>query len=382
MCAYIFKFAHTQCMGACAFMHSAKGPASMFPTARQAALTDLLVKWDAKHPQEMKADMIMMNPLAAVRHAIDQQFTLSASTSLGLVDGTMASSSSMVLANMPKVEKPRSLKEWWAGALTSEATDAEEDSCGGLATIVKKSLMAALNLYFANLAIAQYTDDQSDLQHLCLKAPQQDKVKAGSVASKTREKEVFDLVRHAAGQSRMNYWGRIIDDKTARTVAKSQILPIKLQVGRYPEHLNPNVADSMLLYLDGSSVSNTKRSDCCVAWLVKAVPEKKDSTELELQRQNETSPIKRAKLDVKIEQFKAKQVDATHAIAYTDFEVTAKNVDNEDVVYYFSRPILVNSLGGANIFNTKCMRERIPWDDEEFSKRDKSIKAATSFVLQ
>ena len=92
--------------------------------------------------------------------------------------------------------------------------------------------------------------------------------------------------------------------------------------------------------------------------------------------------IKRARLDLKEEERKAKMVVATHKVEFIPFYINALHPDRSKMVeYHFTRPILVDADETSHVCERKCHRLKIPFDDQELVKAKRKQKVAKAFVL-
>ena len=87
-------------------------------------------------------------------------------------------------------------------------------------------------------------------------------IKSTSKAFKTGStppKETIDIVRQGLGDCKLHYWGRIVEAQVAANLGKGVCMPI------YP---NENTKYPVL-YIDGTPCLNHKKSDACLAWLIR-----------------------------------------------------------------------------------------------------------------
>ena len=357
--------------------------ANMFPEKRAEVLQQILAQWDKGRSSEFQAQLILDNPLSVVSARLVDQFR--PAQEVASASGAALVPSSAGAPKQPDRSKPRLLSDWWQGVVLAEEMDLDLTAAcvfDGTPWFVKKAVIAALNNFFSHMPSTFYTTSVAVSAIGLL--PQSSKKSDSPVSPAKEAKESYDVVRFEEKPVELDIWGRVLDASAAASASKSLLLPLYLCEGKHP---CPEGSDGDVfsgLFLDGSSVINTKRSDCCVSWLIKAAPEAKSTIDLEAELENENNSMKKAKIELKIQQLKAKRVIPTHDLSYKDFEVDATDDVGVIRTYHFRRPVLVNSKGdGGRIVGSKCHRQITDWDRTDIlPKRQKVVKAAANFVLE
>ena len=224
--------------------------------------------------------------------------------------------------------------------------------------VFHRQLLAAANLYMANLAALAYEYPMSATLAIKEYAGNTQKVVVARAAALADKNETTGLP----------FFGRVVDERTAATINRQYILP-----------LFDETSDKSLprLYVDGSNFVNTQRSDCCIAWLIPRLPLQKPTPAVE----DESKGPKPKK--AKKQPHEADAVDAapkpTHGIRFVDLNINLlvklKDDDESSLSarnFVFRRPILADvSLDAGD-----CLRILTAWDMAEPLLKNKiNIKA-------
>jgi len=139
-------------------------------------------------------------------------------------------------------------------------------------------------------------------------------------------------------------FGKVVDEAIAKNLSKAMCLPLKL------------TWNGPAFYLDGRGVSNPNSSHWCPAWSVPPLGAKDSVTAADA---TGPQPKKKAK----------KTSYVTHQVIYQNAELT---VNGTKLAY--SRPVLVDSQDGKAFIATKCHRQLMDWDSQEFEKAEKVVR--------
>ena len=109
---------------------------------------------------------------------------------------------------------------------------------------------------------------------------------------KQKSHELLHTTTNSTTPSVLAFWGKVVHERQALFMPRATLLPIPVRYSSSAKEYKFN------LYLDGSRVQNTRRSDCCLAWMAALEKPKKEtiSDEKKLQKDAE----KKAKSDEKI----------------------------------------------------------------------------------
>ena len=308
--------------------------AHLMAADRDKCVSQFLADFDAKHPAMIRSRLIKLDPMAAIFNEF-RKSSPTPKSSIVAVDPLAA------LSLQPKaVEVPRSLQEWWKGTHAAESNEPETDK---FPFANKRALLASLNLYFAMLPLKEYSDSAN--LNIYINPIKAKVVKSAKESKDAKANDKFELIREGLLPGKvvqMSFWGRVVEGSVASSCQRHLVLPVKCQPDKFPA----TAYGELELFLLGDQVVNTKRSDACMAYLVRPIPWDKtaegyndDSAEIVPADapDNVTNRVKRQKLQLKLDEKRSKLPSATHEVKYIDFEIDAPCANSGSVVTYFLR---------------------------------------------
>ena len=134
------------------------------------------------------------------------------------------------------------------------------------------------------------------------------------------------------------------------------------------------------MFLDGSNNCTPTMTSCCIPWLVKTVPEKKDIEKHTDEELSAMPVFKRRRLELAQEERKAKEVSPTHEVTWIPFEIKVSMEGGLVKTLKYTRPVLKNLPSGEALLGVRCYRKPLAFDEETLRKKERIVKA-TGFIL-
>jgi hypothetical protein len=395
------------------------GSIDVFASEKAKTINAIVAAMDNEHRGELEAIVCLDDPAQAIMSRLVGKRRHDAQTAraVAFAAADSRSSAAMVAAQdlqrghaelatlavnktggFKVVSKPRVLKNWFESIVQSERVAKPDEPHPSSTAYLKKIVMAAVSHEISNLNDSGY--DSAHNSALCSK---DECVKDGSQVKSTIEvTRIGSRVETETGPPvvfELPYWGRVVDCAVAANMSRATLLPLPNLSGDGPD-----------LFLDGSANMNTKRSDCCMAWLVKPMP-LQPQTKAQVSEpivdgggdDEETSlvvscssadppPTKRARLRAKVAAKPLEKKDmsgesydvvATHMIRFEPMPVFIKFGDGTDIVLEYARPVLIDCPNTADVCDQPCYRELIEWDTPLVKTEIRKPKLAKKgFVLK
>lgn len=284
--------------------------------------------------------------------------------------------------------KGKSLGDAWAQARRVEHRDAGDNQENGTFFAYELREIVA----YANAEMAKVSEEfypaavqKTDLSLQTKVAPA-----GGGSGSGGQKPQRMNVIRAKGVELQepvaIPYFGRIISEKLARTMAKSSMLPLRKI---------PDDAVQPDLFLEGGLANTAERTDFSVPWLIGPImPPKEEAKEEEEQPPQppttestpsgsgptasvpQASPRDRKRKAA----VKAPPV-ATHVLDYTKKTIT---ITSRGRTFKYGLPVLIDRPMDEKLVEVKCYREPTDWDlsDDPWKvKRAKSIKKSLFALL-
>ena len=89
------------------------------------------------------------------------------------------------------------------------------------------------------------------------------------------KKDNIKLTQSMAANTIFPLWGRVVDHTLAANMPRAMTMPLKVAEVPSEEECKED-RGGRTFYLDGSIRSNTRKTDCCIGWLMRVAPPAKD----------------------------------------------------------------------------------------------------------
>lgn len=350
----------------------------VFPGERQKVIGDFFKLFDDLNIQAIQAKAIALNPFGCLKNQLEINFK----------PGGQGTSASMVQASGPKdgpIIRNLTVNDWFLANVSQEQASSQGDEVShGFTDLEIKNLISKANAFFQDLAIKsqlKLSEQAANLRFVTIIKPEDQKEKKDQQKD-PKEKKDQDLQRFEVFNGdgdvvnvdpcHLPYWGKIVDEVTARKLNKANLMP-----------LYPVTQGSPMLYINGSDHVSTGRSDSCIAWQVKVIqPAKprdtsKDPTVEELA----SNEFKRRKWEIQEAERQAKIPVPTHDVKFEVLTFESLNAKGEKVDHSYKSPFITDLMEGKNVFNKRCFRQVIDWDKDDSFKKLKTEKANKTFTM-
>ena len=345
---------------------------SLFKQEKLKAIATFLEDYATQFQNIEAARNVLADPAASVKTELKKLF---GPASGAAADPTQASADTVPAASVADNSSMLvTIADWWSSIIKSE--NGADTGCAddAISAATMKNTLAAMNLYFTELVVQTYSDmDSTNCNiRLCFKKATN---KGGKETTELTGMQRADVC--SATKLALPYWGRVVDAKVASSLPRSMILPLK-----------PLSPDSPMLYLDGSQCCNVKKSDACLAWIVKTLPkpkkvEPKSGPETAIVVAEKTSDFKRRKKELLEEERAAKLPVATHKIIWEPFVIKTAKPDGDCIAHSYARPVLVDTAiaAGQEVYDKQLYREPDDFDGCTSLQKVAKIKSVKCFSM-
>ena len=321
----------------------------LFPLEFTKIVSDFFVEYDKAHADEVYAESILQDPYACLVSVLEKKFA----EETAIVPTTKPVSE---LAHSSK----GSVKSWWAKLVESEKMT-------GIPINEENAIVSAIQAHLHTLPATAYVGDSMDSWELRDEAALK-RGNGSAIKPKTTPKESFMIVRVGDGGFECPFWGRVIVETAAANVSRANIMPL------IPRNDDDDGLVLPRLYIDGSAFLNGNRSNACLPFLIKKLPDVKPEDPIPA----DTPAFKKRRLEIAAEERRTKVPIATHFVEFRDVSVNVC-LGTETKCVTYGMPIMKSFPGAA--LDKKCYREKIAFDDATLNQAPK-VKAASGFIFK
>ena len=321
----------------------------LFPSERANVIAEIHAAAAEKEKEKSQAASMYDNTENVVLQRLVEKYAGTGNCFAASGSGPISGGPQSGASNQMLEIGPPTIHKYWEKVIEDE----NPDTAVLLKAIVSKANSCISQIMLEHVAAYMGAAPSSEINGLAIR----ELAKAAEEETTEKAKKVkFDVVRFEMANPserkdvKLPFWGQVIDKQPAASMNHSMCLP-----------LGNNNSKGPILFVEGYSVSNIRRSDACVAWGIPPLPKKAQpqtqtlapDVEAEADTQTASPLAKKAKIEKKKDpsQKASAKPQPTHIVDWMDMTLTLGGSD-----YHYTVPYLKDNPQYKDVFNEKCYR--------------------------